>query len=174
MTALTLRSSDNPDEWVMSESFACANCGISFNELTPQMFSFNAPQGACPTCAGLGTRLEVDPELLVPNPELSLHNGAVVYWGELRKKKDSWGYRALRNIARHFEFDLDTPVERAARPRAAHFDLTARARSASSSPGTAPAGTAVHAHMGRRVQRDHAPLPPDRLGRDAGVLSRSI
>ena len=109
MTALTLRSSDNPDEWVMSESFACANCGISFNELTPQMFSFNAPQGACPTCAGLGTRLEVDPELLVPNPELSLHNGAVVYWGELRKKKDSWGYRALRNIARHFEFDLDSP-----------------------------------------------------------------
>jgi len=108
-TALTLRSSDNPDEWVMSESFACASCGISFNELTPQMFSFNAPQGACPTCAGLGTRLEVDPELLVPNPDLSLHDGAVVYWGELRKKKDSWGYRALRSIARHFAFDLDTP-----------------------------------------------------------------
>jgi len=108
-TALTLRSQDNPDEWVMSESYACAECGISFMELTPQMFSFNAPQGACPTCAGLGTRLEVDPELIVPNPALTLHEGAVLYWGELRKKKDGWGYRALQHISRHYDFDLDTP-----------------------------------------------------------------
>ncbi len=108
-TALTLRGADNPDEWTMSENFACANCGISFAELTPQMFSFNAPQGACPVCAGLGTRLEVDPELIVPNPALTLHEGAVLYWGELRKKQDSWGYRALRSIARHYGFDLDTP-----------------------------------------------------------------
>ncbi|HEY0738267.1 MAG TPA: excinuclease ABC subunit UvrA [Herpetosiphonaceae bacterium] len=108
-TALTLRNQDNPDEWVMSETYACAQCGISFMELTPQMFSFNAPQGACPTCAGLGTRLEVDPELIVPNPALTLHEGAVIYWGELRKKKESWGYRALVHIARHYGFDLDTP-----------------------------------------------------------------
>ncbi|WP_026370937.1 excinuclease ABC subunit UvrA [Kallotenue papyrolyticum] len=108
-TALTLRREDHPDEWTMSENFACTHCGISFQELTPQMFSFNAPQGACPTCAGLGTRLEVDPDLIVPNPELSLHEGAVVYWGELRKKKDSWGYRALLCIAQHYGFDLDTP-----------------------------------------------------------------
>jgi excinuclease ABC subunit A len=107
-TALTLRREENPDEWTMSENFACTSCGISFQELTPQMFSFNAPQGACPTCAGLGTRLEVDPDLIVPNPDLSLHEGAVIYWGELRKKKDSWGYRSLISIARHFGFDLDT------------------------------------------------------------------
>ncbi|MFD3166143.1 excinuclease ABC subunit UvrA [Herpetosiphon sp. NSE202] len=94
---------------VMSEDYACVDCGISFLELNPQMFSFNAPQGACPSCAGLGTRLEVDPELLVPNPNLSLHDGAVTYWGELRKKVGSWGYRALQAIAAHYKFDLDTP-----------------------------------------------------------------
>lgn len=98
-----------PREWLMSEEYACVACGISFMELTPAMFSFNAPQGACPACAGLGTRLEIDPELLVPNPALSLHDGAVPYWGELRKKQDSWGYRSLKSIARHFSFDLDTP-----------------------------------------------------------------
>ncbi|KPL85194.1 excinuclease ABC subunit UvrA [Herpetosiphon geysericola] len=94
---------------VMSEDYACVDCGISFLELNPQMFSFNAPQGACPSCAGLGTRLEVDPELLVPNSNLSLHDGAVTYWGELRKKVGSWGYRALQAIAAHYKFDLDTP-----------------------------------------------------------------
>jgi len=94
---------------VMSEDYACVDCGISFLELNPQMFSFNAPQGACPECAGLGTRLEVDAELLVPNPNLSLHDGAVTYWGELRKKVGSWGYRALQAISAHYQFDLDTP-----------------------------------------------------------------
>ena len=99
------------EEWLMSEDYACVSCGISFMELTPAMFSFNAPQGACPACAGLGTRLEVDPDLLVPNPALSMHEGAVVYWGELRKKQDSWAYRALLSIARQYGFDLDTPWE---------------------------------------------------------------
>ena len=98
-----------PEEWLMSEEYACVACGISFMELTPAMFSFNAPQGACASCSGLGTRLEVDPDLLVPNPELSLHEGAVIYWGELRKKTDSWGYRALMHIARHYGFSLDAP-----------------------------------------------------------------
>ncbi|HYF66181.1 MAG TPA: excinuclease ABC subunit UvrA, partial [Herpetosiphonaceae bacterium] len=89
---------------VMSEEYSCNDCGISFMELNPQMFSFNSPQGACPDCAGLGTRLEVDPELLVPNQGLSLHDGAVTYWGELRKKSSSWGYKALVQIARHYGF----------------------------------------------------------------------
>jgi excinuclease ABC subunit A len=97
-----------PHEWLMSESNTCTNCGISFPELTPQMFSFNSPQGACPACTGLGTRLEVDPQLLVPNGALSLHEGAVTYWGELRKKQDSWAYKALVSIAAHYQFSLDT------------------------------------------------------------------
>ncbi len=96
-------------EWMMSESNTCLNCGISFGELTPQMFSFNSPQGACPTCSGLGTQMALDPRLLVPNTELSLHQGAVTYWGDLRKKKDSWAYRVLESIAEHYRFGLDTP-----------------------------------------------------------------
>ena len=99
----------SPEEWLMSESNTCPNCGLSFPELTPQMFSFNNPQGACPQCTGLGTRLEVDPSLLVPNGALTLHQGAVTYWGELRKKTDSWGYKSLVSIATHYGFSLDTP-----------------------------------------------------------------
>jgi excinuclease ABC subunit A len=99
------------EEWLMSEENTCTNCGISFPELSPQMFSFNAPQGACPTCTGLGTRLELDPQLLVPNPALTIHSGAIPYWGEMRKKKDSWAYRCLASIGQHYGFDLDTPWE---------------------------------------------------------------
>lgn len=103
--------SGDVEEWLMSEANTCVHCGISFPELSPQMFSFNSPQGACPECTGLGVRMEVDPLLLVPNPSLTLHEGAVTYWGELRKKRDSWGYRALLAIAHHYGFDLDTPWE---------------------------------------------------------------
>jgi excinuclease ABC subunit A len=95
----------------MSEENTCTHCGISFPELSPQMFSFNAPQGACPTCTGLGTRLELDPQLLIPNPVLTIHDGVIPYWGEMRKKKDSWAYRCLVSIGRHYGFDLDTPWE---------------------------------------------------------------
>jgi excinuclease ABC subunit A len=98
-----------PREWMMSESNTCLACGISFPELTPQMFSFNSPQGACPTCTGLGARLEVDPSLLVPNGALSIHDGAVTYWGEMRKKQDTWAYKALLAIAAHYHIDLDAP-----------------------------------------------------------------
>lgn len=98
-----------PREWMMSESNTCPSCGISFPELTPQMFSFNSPQGACPTCSGLGARLEVDPALLVPNDALSIHDGAVTYWGEMRKKQDTWAYKALQAIAAHYRIDLDAP-----------------------------------------------------------------
>jgi len=99
------------EEWLMSESNTCPSCGISFAELSPQMFSFNNPQGACQQCVGLGTRLEVDPTLLVPNVALTLNEGAVTYWGELRKKSDSWAYKALVSIAAHYNFSLDTPWE---------------------------------------------------------------
>ncbi|NNJ10533.1 excinuclease ABC subunit UvrA [Chloroflexales bacterium ZM16-3] len=100
---------DGAEDWLMSESNTCLPCGISFPELSPQMFSFNSPQGACPTCTGLGTRLEIDPALLVPNGALSLNDGAITYWGEMRKKKDSWGHKSLVSIATHYGIDLDTP-----------------------------------------------------------------
>jgi len=107
--AIAMAEPPAAEEWLMSEANTCTSCNISFPELSPQMFSFNNPQGACPECTGLGTRLEVDPNLLVPNPSLTLHDGAVPYWGELRKKRDSWGYRVLSAIALHYGFDLDTP-----------------------------------------------------------------
>jgi excinuclease ABC subunit A len=91
-----------------SEHNACAICGISFPELTPQMFSFNSPQGMCPTCGGLGNMLEVDPELLIPDPELSIREGAVAIWGVLDDSK-TWRLSRLRSLSRHYDFSLDTP-----------------------------------------------------------------
>jgi excinuclease ABC subunit A len=96
-------------EFLMSERNACVECGFSMPPLSPQLFSFNSPQGACPRCAGLGTVMEVDPDLIVGDVELSLHDGAIRYWRELRKRRDSWTYRCLRSISEHYDFGLDTP-----------------------------------------------------------------
>ncbi len=96
-------------ELLFSEQFACVDCGISYEELEPRMFSFNSPYGACPTCNGLGTTMEVDPDLVVPNPKLSPLEGAIVPWGELR---DGWYYNMLLSVARHYGFDLTTPWEK--------------------------------------------------------------
>src|SRR4030081_1402113 len=67
-----------------SQHLACAHCGLSFDELAPRNFSFNSPYGACERCDGLGTRFEVDPELVVPDPDLSLSEGAVAPWTGFR------------------------------------------------------------------------------------------
>jgi excinuclease ABC subunit A len=90
-----------------SEQNACPACGISFPELTPQMFSFNSPHGMCPECNGLGNKVEFDPALFV-DPDRTLNEGGVRSWGELAKKTDSWTYSAARQIVKHFGFDLDT------------------------------------------------------------------
>ncbi|MCL7452062.1 MAG: excinuclease ABC subunit UvrA, partial [Anaerolineae bacterium] len=91
-----------------SEENACPVCGISFPELTPQMFSFNSPHGMCPDCNGLGTKVEFDPELFI-HPEKSIGDGAVRTWGEVHKKKSSGIYQAASQILAQFGFDLDTP-----------------------------------------------------------------
>ena len=93
----------------LSEANSCPNCGIGFPELTPQHFSFNNPVGMCPHCNGLGTRLEIDPELLVPDENLTIHQGAVAPWGEMRKKKSTWNYKIITALSDKFGFDLDTP-----------------------------------------------------------------
>ncbi len=72
--------SGEPRDILFSEHFACPECGISFNEIEPRTFSFNSPYGACPDCQGLGSRLEVDPELVIPNKDLSLAEGAIKPW----------------------------------------------------------------------------------------------
>ncbi|MBO0714867.1 MAG: excinuclease ABC subunit UvrA, partial [Acidimicrobiales bacterium] len=89
-----------------SQHLACAFCGLSFDELAPRNFSFNSPYGACPTCAGLGTRFEVDPELVVPNPELSLALGAIAPWAGHRGEYFS---RVLDALAGTYGFSLGTP-----------------------------------------------------------------
>lgn len=93
---------------ILSESNACARCGIGFEELSPQSFSFNSPVGACNTCKGLGYTLEIDPELIVTNPELSIYQGAIAPYGNLAKSR-SHTKNALIHLAEQFKFDLKTP-----------------------------------------------------------------
>jgi len=88
-------------EVLQSEHFACVECGISFEELAPRMFSFNNPHGACPTCTGLGTKMEIDPELVVPDPSLSMADGAVRPWS-MRRVLDGMYRRALASVCRHY------------------------------------------------------------------------
>ena len=89
-----------------SQHLACTHCGLSFEELAPRSFSFNSPYGACPDCAGLGTRYEVDPELVVPNPDLDLAHGAIAPWAGARTEYFS---RLLGAVAESFGFAVTTP-----------------------------------------------------------------
>jgi excinuclease ABC subunit A len=89
-----------------SQNLACTHCGLSFDELAPRNFSFNSPYGACQTCDGLGTRLEVDPELVVPDPDLSVNEGALAPWASATLE---YWYRVLEAVADAHGFDLDTP-----------------------------------------------------------------
>ncbi|HXX35767.1 MAG TPA: excinuclease ABC subunit UvrA, partial [Thermodesulfobacteriota bacterium] len=94
---------------VFSQKFSCVQCGFSFPEITPRMFSFNSPQGACATCGGLGTKRYVDPDLIVPNSSLSLNEGALLPWKE---KGEVFLRPILQGLAKHYHFDLDTPFNR--------------------------------------------------------------
>ncbi len=89
---------------VFSERLACAQCGISFPEVSPRMFSFNSPYGACPQCSGLGTRYEIDPDRLVPNADRSLRAGALVAW---QGRETQYFKRTLEVLAKRHGFSLD-------------------------------------------------------------------
>ncbi len=91
-----------------SEEFACPDCGVNIEEITPRMFSFNSPQGACQTCHGLGYRFEVDPELVVPDDELSLLEGAIAPW---ISTSTDFTMQLLRAIASKYNFSLNTPFK---------------------------------------------------------------
>jgi excinuclease ABC subunit A len=95
-------------ELLLSSQNACPDCGLSFPELTPAMFSFNSPLGMCPACNGLGTKIEFDPDRFV-DPDRTLSEGAVRTWGELRSKKRSGLYQAVVQITERYGEDLDTP-----------------------------------------------------------------
>ena len=93
-----------------SQNYACEDCGISIEELSPRAFSFNNPYGACPTCTGLGTQLRVDPDLIMPNPNLSLLDGGIVAsgWGNIRGDTISRMY--FEALAKKYHFRLDQPI----------------------------------------------------------------
>ncbi|MEO8499278.1 MAG: excinuclease ABC subunit UvrA, partial [Vicinamibacteria bacterium] len=93
---------------IMSQQRACSNCNLSFPEPTPQLFSFNSPVGMCPDCSGLGTRMEMDAERLIPNPDLSVNEGAVKAWGKL-DDATSWGSDIVRALSKERGIDLNKP-----------------------------------------------------------------
>ena len=98
-------------ELVFSQNYACEDCGISIEELTPRMFSFNNPYGACPTCTGLGVQLKVDPDLVLPNRSLSIAQGAISASGWNSIKGDGIAKMYFEALAEHYGFSLDTPVQ---------------------------------------------------------------
>ena len=96
------------EELLFSERFACDHCGVSLPELTPRLFSFNSPQGACPGCSGLGTRLVIDPDLVVPNRSLSLREGAVRPWAQRHSLRHQ---QMLEALEQHYRFSIHTPFK---------------------------------------------------------------
>ncbi|MDO8643901.1 MAG: excinuclease ABC subunit UvrA, partial [bacterium] len=97
------------ENFLFSEKFACIDCGISYPEINPQMFSFNSPAGACGECNGLGTKMYFDPNLIVPNKELSLREEAIVPWSG-RSTDYYWGM--IESLAKHYKFNLNTPFKK--------------------------------------------------------------
>ncbi|KNZ68435.1 excinuclease ABC subunit A [Thermincola ferriacetica] len=96
-------------EITFSQNFACVDCGISLAEIAPRMFSFNNPYGACPACSGLGFKMEIDPDLVVPDKSKSLAEGAIVPWS---RTPNGYYTQALAAVARAYGFSMDTPFDR--------------------------------------------------------------
>ena len=102
----------NGEEQIFSENYACPDCGVSIEELTPRMFSFNNPYGACPTCSGLGALMKIDPALIVPNEELSLRQGAINVTGWQSSNTASIAGMYLAALGDKYGFDMDTPFNK--------------------------------------------------------------
>ena len=108
-TGTKMKGTGLPDNRIVfSERFACPVSGFTIEEIAPRLFSFNAPQGACPACDGLGEKLHFDTQLVVPNPALSIKKGAVVPWAKSNPPSPYY-MQVLGSLAKHFEFSLDTP-----------------------------------------------------------------
>jgi excinuclease ABC subunit A len=95
-------------ERIFSEKLACIDCGISYPELEPRMFSFNSPHGACPACGGLGTSLEIEPDLVVPDQSKSIRQGAVEPWQSIQKNSRYFS-QLLEQVGRHYGFSMEKP-----------------------------------------------------------------
>ena len=99
---------DNDTEELFSENFSCPNCNINIPEIEPRSFSFNSPHGACDACHGLGTTLEISPELVVPNENLSISEGAILPWATSSTQL-TWFNRLIEIVSKKYKFSLDTP-----------------------------------------------------------------
>ena len=103
-----LYAQDNREE-LLSQNYACPGCGISIGEITPRLFSFNSPYGACQRCSGLGVLLEIDEKKIVPDPKKSIEGGAIAIWKE---GADNWRLKQIGTLAKHYKFSLTTPWEK--------------------------------------------------------------
>ena len=100
------------EDILFSEKFACRECGMSIDELAPRLFSFNSPFGKCDYCDGLGALIEIDENLVIPNKDLSIMEGAIATWGEGRLKDDSWTLAILKAMSKEFKLNLKKPIKR--------------------------------------------------------------
>jgi excinuclease ABC subunit A len=98
-------SAGKPTEELMSQNYACPDCGISIGEITPRLFSFNSPYGACTRCSGLGVLLEVDEQKIVPDGSKSIEDGAIAIWKE---NADNWRIKQIHTLAQHYRFRVAT------------------------------------------------------------------
>lgn len=108
ISILAGKKSEKDEDLLFSEKFACSYCGISYPELEPRLFSFNNPTGACIKCDGLGNKMEIDPELVVPDKSLSIRDGAIHPW---QKKTSINFHQMVEAIAQNFKFKLSTPFK---------------------------------------------------------------
>ena len=108
---LVIASIIDGEDMLFSQNYACPDCGISIGELTPRMFSFNNPYGACPTCTGLGVLMKMDPNIVLPDRTKSLNEGAIQVTGWNSADGESMAHNYLKALADHYNFSLDTPVE---------------------------------------------------------------
>lgn len=97
------------EQLTFSQNFACVDCGISFEEITPRMFSFNNPYGACTTCSGLGTKMEIDPDLVIPDKSKSIMQGAIVPWN---RNMSGYYFQLLKAVANEYGFAIDKPIKK--------------------------------------------------------------
>lgn len=98
------------EEILFSENFACPDCGISIDELSPRLFSFNAPFGRCDKCDGIGSLMEIDEDLIIPDKSKSIIDGAIISQGDGSLKEDSWTFSIFKALSKELNFDLNTPI----------------------------------------------------------------
>ncbi|HBG81919.1 TPA: excinuclease ABC subunit UvrA [candidate division CPR2 bacterium] len=104
-----IQNANTDEEQIFSQNFVCLDCGINLPEIQPRNFSFNSPHGACPYCTGLGLKLEIDPDLIIPNKKLSLAEGAIRPWSRTTSKS-TWYMKMLESIADNHNFNINTSV----------------------------------------------------------------